>query len=143
MQCPIDHQTLVQRRYEWDIVIDECPACHGVWLEAGELERIQNAVEHDYGDELRAIPDSVSRAYAMAREKSERERRCPVCDRTLDRKEYGYASRILIDVCASCQGVWLDRGELEALEVFFERARHDTRAMRLGFFGSLRGLLRR
>lgn len=62
---------------------------------------------------------------------------------TLDRVEHGYTSRILVVVCRSCGGGWLDRGELEALELFFERSRSDTAEIRRGFFGSLLPLLGR
>jgi len=33
--------------------------------------------------------------------------------------------------------VWLDSGELKALDVFFERARMEAGALRRGFFGGL------
>ncbi|MBW5448680.1 hypothetical protein GE107_21785 [Cohnella sp. CFH 77786] len=38
---------------------------------------------------------------------------CPVCDDTRMREVE--KNGILIDVCPSCKGVWLDRGELEKL----------------------------
>ncbi|MEY2932548.1 MAG: hypothetical protein RL033_3297 [Pseudomonadota bacterium] len=38
---------------------------------------------------------------------------CPRCEqRTLDERE---REGITVDVCGSCRGVWLDRGELEKL----------------------------
>ncbi len=142
MNCPIDGRALAPREYESGIVIDGCPDCQGVWLQQGELERIQESVEHDYADELRTIPDTIATAYAMARERQDTERHCPSCGAVMNRREYGYASQILIDTCAKCRGVWLDRGELQALEVFFERSRRDTSEIRLGFFASLLAQLR-
>lgn len=38
---------------------------------------------------------------------------CPVCDNTRMREVE--KNGIMIDVCPSCKGVWLDRGELEKL----------------------------
>ena len=39
--------------------------------------------------------------------------KCPRCESTtLDERE---RESIVVDVCASCRGVWLDRGELEKL----------------------------
>lgn len=38
---------------------------------------------------------------------------CPVCD-NVKMREVSKES-IMIDVCPSCKGVWLDRGELEKL----------------------------
>jgi len=37
---------------------------------------------------------------------------CPVCD---DRMKEVERSGITIDICPSCRGVWLDRGELDKL----------------------------
>jgi uncharacterized protein len=38
---------------------------------------------------------------------------CPVCDNVKMREVE--KDNILIDICPSCKGVWLDRGELEKL----------------------------
>lgn len=37
---------------------------------------------------------------------------CPRCDGTMEERDRG---DITIDLCTSCRGVWLDRGELEKL----------------------------
>jgi Zn-finger nucleic acid-binding protein len=36
-------------------------------------------------------------------------------------KKEGYGTQIVIDKCPKCFGVWLNKGELKALEVFFDR----------------------
>ncbi len=51
------------------IVIDRCTSCRGIWLDGGELERVQALVEHwedglegdlaKHGDRLRRIADEV------------------------------------------------------------------------------------
>jgi hypothetical protein len=58
------------------------------------------------------------------------------------RREHGLCSQVFVDVCPSCEGIWLDHGELEALEVFFEQAREDARELRLSFWGNLLRRLR-
>lgn len=143
MRCPRDKGQLDGCFYEDDIAVDECQECHGIWLDAGELEKVQESMEHDHSGELKNIPDFAIRAYRMAKAKRESELECPICGRPMDKNEYGYCSQIIIDVCSVCQGIWLDKGELEALEVFFERARAETREIRRGFFGSLAELFRR
>lgn len=144
MKCPVDQEPLTTKTYEAQIQVDECPACRGMWLDEGELERIQQTRERDYSDELRRIPDSVLGAYEMARQKIQDGRNCPSCDRDMEKREYAYASRILVDSCPSCRGFWLDRGEVEALEVFFERARRDAKSADRGLVGGFfAGLLDR
>ncbi len=141
MNCPVDGEVLTSARYEADIQVDECAKCRGIWLDAGELQRIESTKERDYSEELKGIPDHVARAYEMARQRSEKERTCPSCGKALERREYGYCSRITVDSCPGCSGIWLDRGELSALEVFFEGARAGAKAgderVARGFFRSL------
>ena len=38
----------------------------------------------------------------------------------MHRREW-LTSQILIDVCTECFGVWLDKGELQTLELYYER----------------------
>jgi len=45
---------------------------------------------------------------------------CPACGGTLSRGVYGYDSGIIIDRCPNGCGVWLDAGELVALQAFDE-----------------------
>jgi uncharacterized protein len=142
MQCPHDESDLQRRPYESDVVVDQCRVCDGVWLDKGELEKIQETVENDYQGELEKMPESTVQAYRSARSEHERgSLACPNCQADMTEREHGYCSQIFIDVCQSCSGVWLDKGELKALEVFFERSKADTRELRRGFWQSLRDLV--
>lgn len=140
--CPRDRTRLRTRTYEGDVHADICPSCGGVWLESAELERVQETLEHDYAGELGGIA-AVAQAYEMARQKARPDIACPRCAEPLSPSEYGYCSRILIDACRRCGGHWLDAGEIQALEQFFERARADVSrssasTLRRAFWASLR-----
>ncbi len=143
MKCPDDGNLLNKRIYESVIEIDECPECQGIWLDAGELERIQETIENDYSDELKKIPEYIAGAYNMAMAREEGERECQNCNRPMEKREYGFCSQITIDVCPYCRGIWLDKGEIQGLEVFFERSKAETNEIRRGFFGSLVGVFNR
>jgi len=140
MRCPCDAGELEKRLYEGDVEVDRCPVCEGMWLDKGELERIQESRAHDHTSELSRMPDLVGREYELARQKRQRPRNCPCCGEEMTAREYGYCSQVLIDVCPACGGLWLDKGETEALEIFFERCRIEATAMRRTFFGSLLAL---
>jgi len=130
--------------YEADIEVDRCPTCRGMWLEKGELEAIQETIENDYRQELSKVPDDALTMYADARKtRSADTLRCPKCNAELFSKEHGYCSQIFVDVCPDCEGVWLDDGELSALEIFFERAQKETRKVRQSFWKSLGDLFLR
>jgi uncharacterized protein len=142
MKCPIDGAELSRQTYEAAIDVENCPECGGMWLDHRELERIQTRREHDYSSEIRQLPNLVGQAYAMALAKQKPLIQCPRCNQTMERREHAGCSQLLIDVCPHCRGVWLDQGEIKALEVFFERAKVETADMRSGFFESLSGFFR-
>lgn len=137
MQCPKDHTELATIVYEAAIQVERCPACGGLWLDRGKLEQIEATPGRDYSAEIARLPNLVDRAYAMALAKSEPPLSCPNCGRTMERREHGYCSQILIDVCPACHGIWLDDKEIEALEVFFERAQYDTDEIRAAYLAGL------
>ncbi len=119
-KCPVDDFTLAQESYE-GVAVDVCPHCGGVWLDAGELEVVQNAQASDFRD-VPTLTDveSVKAAEAMGRAAEETPRNCVVCNSGLEQKEYAYASQVMIDQCPKGHGIWLDKNELARLEMFFE-----------------------
>lgn len=140
MNCPIDNTPLIKQIYESSIEIDACTACEGIWLDKGELEKLQYIQINDYKEELMRIPDYVGKSILLAKSKERKSINCPVCQSELERREYGFSSQVMIDSCVNGHGVWLDKGELKDLEIFYERSRIETAKMRKGFF---RGLLSR
>ena len=42
--CPVDGSALV-KEHKGEIIMDRCPTCDGVWLDAGEIEAIKSAAE--------------------------------------------------------------------------------------------------
>ncbi len=40
--CPVDGATLI-KEHNNQIIIDRCPNCKGVWLDAGEIDAIKEA----------------------------------------------------------------------------------------------------
>jgi len=142
MNCPRCHSALAAKTYEADVEVNECPDCHGLWLDAGELDRIQEAVASDSAPSLERPENTVQRSFEMARQRAQAEIDCPRCGVAMGRREAHYASGVLVDVCPQCAGYWLDRSELQTLEAFSERMRIEERRERQrGFFASFRQLL--
>ena len=42
--CPVDG-TMLLKEHNNEILIDRCPQCNGVWLDAGEIEAIKEAAQ--------------------------------------------------------------------------------------------------
>ena len=137
MKYPIDNSPLKHREYERAVMVDQCGACDGMWLDQWELKAIQANKGKNYSAEIKQLPNLVNDSYLQALEKDRPALNCPKCSGQLDRREHGYCSQILVDVCHDCQGVWLDNGEIQALEIFFERSHIDDQEIKTGFFHSL------
>ncbi len=45
-RCPVDGAALVKKE-QGEILIDRCPRCEGIWLDAGELEAIREAAHEE------------------------------------------------------------------------------------------------
>lgn len=84
-----------------EVQLDTCPVCFGAWFDPGELDVLAGA--HGHLRELLDAPDRTSR------------RPCPHGHGPLS--EYDLKGRIKtpIDVCATCEGVWLDGHERRKL----------------------------
>ena len=65
-----------QNRYNYahEVLIDRCPQGHGVWLDEGEVEHIQMAVEEEEDDLQRIKKEKGLRVEKTAAREMERER---------------------------------------------------------------------
>lgn len=88
------------------IEVDYCAACHGVWLDAGELEML-------FGE--RSITEGFLRAGDPQAAAGEAPRPCPICDKAMAKRVTGGADPVVYDQCVKDHGQWFDHGELHAV----------------------------
>lgn len=104
LACPRCQARLQARRYA-ELDVDECDACGGLFLSPGMLDRIVR--EHDTHEGVRlALPKR-----SFQRETVVQYVRCPRCDATMNRRNFGRFSGVVVDICRE-HGVWFDGGEL-------------------------------
>ena len=88
------------------VEIDYCNACHGTWLDGGELELLLESAHNR--DEMMAT---------LAKEVTGRERHlsCPICEKRMDKVRFGLAAdaAVRLDKCHNDHGIWFDEGELD------------------------------
>jgi len=89
--------------------VDYCPKCYGLWFEDQELRLAKD--ERD--KTLRWLDIDIWKdekkfkvAYGI--------RVCPSCRVPLYEVYYG-KSRVIVDVCRLCKGIWLDRAEFKKI----------------------------
>jgi Zn-finger nucleic acid-binding protein len=107
-----------------DITLDHCTRCGGVWFEKGEAQQLARFSPSDL---WKVIPPRQTVAsppchgcHAPLARDAERcaacgtknELKCPMCDRTMERRQH---AGLTLDVCSSCKGVWFDHAELRSV----------------------------
>lgn len=108
VQCPVCDAELEAS------LVDQTPACHcpncrGLLLSSTEFRQVVEDRRAAYtGPDIAvALPHPIE---------LERKIACPKCHQSMEVHPYYGAGRAIIDSCAACQLVWIDKGELTGLE---------------------------
>jgi Zn-finger nucleic acid-binding protein len=98
--CPKCQQSLKQKYVsEMNLTVDYCPRCKGIWFDGGELNQAMAEADRHL-----QIPRNAVRLQAP----------CPTCSKPLYAFPYP-GTRVAIEMCRRCRGLWLDAGEFAAL----------------------------
>ena len=104
MNCPKCNSDMAPFNAE-GIEMDLCDQCMGCWFDAGELAFYTETTED--------VPD-IAEAITVG---SESGHSCPRCPETrLVEAQFIRTEDLLVDICPSCHGVFLDGGELAKVE---------------------------
>ena len=105
MVCPVCKKPMIILELN-EVEIDYCPSCSGIWLDAGELEILfENQAERE----------KIISSFLVDMENTEKQFKCPICRRKMDKIFVGEKKELLIDKCPNDDGLWFDRGELKAV----------------------------
>jgi Zn-finger nucleic acid-binding protein len=108
LDCPACGDQLVMAVVD-DLACRACPTCFGVTLpqeDFGELVARRRA-NHQGADHLAGTMNLDALAH---------QRDCPICREAMEVHPYYGPGNTIIDSCSSCRLVWLDAGELLAIE---------------------------
>lgn len=104
------------------VEVDQCERCQGIWLDAGEYEKIVEGARHVPERSFDALPptsDISEDSYQPLRVG------CPSCiDGLLAANpiRFEFIKHVVItDRCPACSGVWFDSAELSLLLSFLRR----------------------
>jgi Zn-finger nucleic acid-binding protein len=103
MRCPKCRADMEQIDYE-GTEIDRCTICKGMWFDAGEIELVRDkhaAAAIDTGDASTGKQSNANDRY-----------QCPRCSGAMVRVVDARQRHIWFETCSSCNGSFLDAGEL-------------------------------
>jgi len=113
MNCPRDGAELQTMSFG-DVSAATCPTCRGMYLQHGELNRLVEPTAGDVeyssvdGDTLEH-PDEYGPI------------RCPHDGTTMSKVDFNVDTTIILDYCPTCEGFWVDDGELDAIRAEVKR----------------------
>lgn len=108
-QCPACGNSLSLYAI-FSMEFEGCPKCKGIWLIKDELRKLKNKVDDGSLRWLNDKIENMEKTSVVATKRS-----CVKCKITQMVSVIFGKSSILVDWCPQCHGMWLDRGEFEAL----------------------------
>ncbi len=117
MVCPICKIDL-EKAILCNVGVDFCFRCLGVWFEEEELRWAKDEKDKN----LKWLDIDLWKDKKKFKISSGI-RLCPVCRLPLYEVYYG-DSRIIVDICNICRGIWLDRGEFKRIIEYLQRKGH-------------------
>jgi len=121
-KCPRCHNELREIDYE-GVIIDRCNTCGGQWCDNDELYQIIKLREKKFAtSDFKDIPGKKEDAKFSIPSELVDCLNCPICNHLMERINYSYTSGVIIDRCRKNHGIWLDKDEIEKIQVFVERS---------------------
>ncbi len=112
--CPTCNITLqtIDLQMDGKFLVERCHRCHGLFFDLNELQTlIDMTIKHSYEIDYKRLHENAQKP--LSRDKIVY-KKCPVCSKFMQRRNYEKSSGIIIDVCAK-HGIWLDAGELKQI----------------------------
>jgi len=97
--------------------IDSCPSCGGSWYGAAELRLLK---DREKAGDYRWVDVDLWRERERFRAGRQEHLTCPKDKREMTTVRYG-ASRVRVDICNRCRGIWLDQSEYEKILKHLEK----------------------
>lgn len=114
-ECPACSQ-LLQPTHYGNLEAGICSlGCGGIWLGAHDIETLAH--------QPRVVEQLIAQTEFVQPIHRPQQRSCPVCRHKLNTSTVRGVIEVEIDTCPQCLGVWLDKGEIEALTRLHRRAK--------------------
>ena len=92
------------------VSVEGCVGCGGVWFDAKEM----SALARESSGYLQTLED---RFWPSVTDLKKREQAvCPNCSEPMVQFEFPHSPGVTLDGCMKCKGIWVDDGELSAIQ---------------------------
>jgi len=119
INCPVCHKKLKTITYE-NQKIDLCLKCGGIWFDKDELLEVINSLLSKNKIDPQAVKESYRDKIIDLDKIKQLQRKCPRCNVDMCLNNYSYDSNIIIDRCPTCNGIWTDKGEMQAVAKYIK-----------------------
>lgn len=114
MKCPDCTDKLIQNQFK-GVLVESCEKCNGTWFDRDELTKAKNNTDED----IRWLDfdpfNEISNDFKVESES----KNCPKCNLKMQSLSYG-KSKVVINKCEKCHGVWLHHGEFKKIIDYLE-----------------------
>ena len=100
-----------------DTLLDECPSCHGVWLDAAGVDRLVRERRQVSTQAVLGMGTRSKKEFLPVTPPGRMYVKCPECETIMNRTNFAQRSGILIDTCRG-HGTWFDADELPRIVEF-------------------------
>ena len=108
MNCPKCNSELFT--FEIDgMKLEQCNSCEGMWFDKEELRQVKDKADANLNWMDFEIWEHTDK-FKLGKQKYN----CPNCNDVMEVLDYD-KTNVEIDYCKSCEGVWLDKGEIQKL----------------------------
>jgi Zn-finger nucleic acid-binding protein len=130
--CCVKCNSILDKATFQGLEVDLCPKCGGLWLDRGEIARAAKLPEA----ELVRLRGLLADKAGPPPVPTEAVAPCPACPGSLSEVMLG---AVRVDYCTRCQGIFLDKGELEgAVEAVRLRDRNTSPGQVVAAISSVR-----
>ncbi len=112
--CPVCKKPLKQTTSK-GVRVDECESCKGIWFDEGELRSARDNADKYLRWLDFVIFEEKPGKYSI----SDSNRQCIRCGEKLRTLTF-MQSKVVIDACPKCKGIWLDNKEFEKIINYLE-----------------------
>lgn len=115
MKCPNCGNDFTSKTFH-KVKIEECEKCQGLWFDRDELNNAKNSTDSD----LAWINFDIFEEKGSKYEKNQGNKLCPKDSSSLQKFTYSH-SKVSIDACPTCHGIFLDKNEFDKIISYLEK----------------------